>query len=328
MSMHMETIWKNNKTILIISIICFLLISCNVEKNRKVLSFFFDGVPNHKKKEDSDSKAALINLENNGKKREIIKFISFHPDYKERNCKKCHDASTIGSSSILQQARCFKCHDNEFVSKKYVHGPVAIESCTSCHVPHSSKYKSLLKLSGRDMCIQCHDDTNFQKDHPRECLSCHVPHSSDNEFLIELDKKSEISNRVNLNKNFSHTSKLLDHKVNPSSGGEQAEGLILTLRSFDHKNFSRFVIELKKECKFKKEIGVAYMKIEFPQFEFIQKINKENNRSIKFLKAENKRDPAILSIKLKNKFEVLNELVLTNPFRIVLDIRNLNETGI
>ena len=76
------------------------------------------------------------------------------------DCTSCHPAPGVK----LPIADCKSCHDSLAGLHKKGGHPDA--SCTDCHKPH------VWKVSGRDTCLQCHDD---KKDHnaPQACASCH-----------------------------------------------------------------------------------------------------------------------------------------------------------
>lgn len=114
----------------------------------------------------------------------------------KKDCAFCHegDSGTYridGNNSVL----CQKCHPPPG-SGKYVHGPVAIGSCTICHDPHGSTNDALLTKTGEDLCFQCHiakdalkhlliqgaGDKSFLRE--KGCGFCHDPHFSDRRFLL------------------------------------------------------------------------------------------------------------------------------------------------
>ena len=83
---------------------------------------------------------------------------------------------------------------NETLSKKRVHWPLLSKrGCLSCHTPHASTAKGLIRGSLSDACAACHKDSVArQKRSPTkhepvdkgQCMSCHVPHASDQVFLL------------------------------------------------------------------------------------------------------------------------------------------------
>jgi predicted CXXCH cytochrome family protein len=113
-----------------------------------------------------------------------------------KDCFVCHDerarAYTI---SIPDVELCAKCHDRR-PAAKFVHGPVAIGSCTVCHDPHGQTNPAFLVASGEALCFRCHTEADALKhlvirspgsgDFLREkgCTYCHDPHQADRRFLL------------------------------------------------------------------------------------------------------------------------------------------------
>jgi predicted CXXCH cytochrome family protein len=113
-----------------------------------------------------------------------------------KDCYACHDEKSrsyaiAGSDADL----CAKCHDRRPVAK-FLHGPVAIGSCTVCHDPHGQTNPAFLVASGEALCFRCHTEADALKhlvsrspgsgDFLREkgCTFCHDPHQADRKFLL------------------------------------------------------------------------------------------------------------------------------------------------
>ena len=119
----------------------------------------------------------------------------------QMGCTTCHsgiDASVVPHKktnkitkglSSEQPELCYGCHDKKNFIKKTVH-PALESGCTSCHNPHSSKYKKLLIAEPPALCQNCHDKAEFSKKNVHEpvaegmCMTCHTPHSSDYPSLL------------------------------------------------------------------------------------------------------------------------------------------------
>jgi len=112
-----------------------------------------------------------------------------------KNCLTCHEE---GARSYAIPARdselCAKCHDPR-PAAKFIHGPVAIGSCTICHDPHGQTNPALLVASGEALCFRCHTKEDalrhlmvpaasaaYQRE--KGCVSCHDPHQADRKFLL------------------------------------------------------------------------------------------------------------------------------------------------
>ncbi len=88
---------------------------------------------------------------------------------------------------------CTTCHD---INKgdKSKHAPAKEGECLSCHDPHSSDSRNLLKTEkGKSLCLNCHDVAG--KDMivhgpvlKNECSTCHEPHNSKFAKLLRNDE--------------------------------------------------------------------------------------------------------------------------------------------
>lgn len=186
--MYMRSALIKNKWILIFLIL--FLTACSVKKNYKILSLVFDGVP----KPGSEKKVVPEKqAQKPGEirpKREVIVMLSAHPAFKERKCGDCHDT---GRANLLKKQRndiCYSCHKKEKFVGDYLHGPIAVGECLTCHLPHESKYERLLKGKDNKACFDCHDKADLTpiKEHKekkdRTCLQCHLPHAANNKFFL------------------------------------------------------------------------------------------------------------------------------------------------
>ena len=71
----------------------------------------------------------------------------------------------------------------------FLHSAVVKQSCTSCHLPHSSKRLRLLNQEGQDLCFVCHKDIEADYKMSRSkhmalytdnrCGNCHAVHFSE-----------------------------------------------------------------------------------------------------------------------------------------------------
>ena len=94
------------------------------------------------------------------------------------NCAECHkldasapmmasgcDACHVNEQDVKPINDCKTCHDS--LPQLHTKGGHPDASCTDCHQPH------VWKVTGRDVCLACHDD---KKDHYKDggdCTSCH-----------------------------------------------------------------------------------------------------------------------------------------------------------
>lgn len=160
--------------------------SCSAEKNYKVLSFFFDGVP------DPNAPPVVEGAEatSSGSAPKMLAIV--HKPYAEGKCGECHegDTSKFESFQKLTSDVCMKCHAAKINQYPIMHGPVAAGECLLCHNPHESAVKGLLNDNSPQVCMQCHVPELLPTDPPehqnpkRSCLDCHVAHGGDKHGLL------------------------------------------------------------------------------------------------------------------------------------------------
>jgi predicted CXXCH cytochrome family protein len=91
-----------------------------------------------------------------------------------------------------------ECHA-EYASKPFVHGPVELGDCASCHAEvNASAHTYKIKYEGKDLCSSssCHLEMGTKKNVHEpvkngDCLGCHDPHSSDNKQLLKAKTVAE-----------------------------------------------------------------------------------------------------------------------------------------
>lgn len=186
-------------SILLLFLSLFILPGCSVKKNHKILSFFFDGVPKPGEETTKEKEADKTTTRSQVPKKpetttKLVKMVSRHPPYVERECKECHQVKSLTFLRNQKDALCFTCHDRDDFQGTYLHGPAAVGACLACHLPHESKYKSLLKLEGAALCFNCHHQEDLAPIEPHDrskknrCTQCHNPHAADNRFFLVNDE--------------------------------------------------------------------------------------------------------------------------------------------
>ena len=177
-------------------IIVLFLIACNPMEQQKILTLFFDGVPDPDPESTmiDDSLATGINSKEQipGDQETTIPtpFLSTHPAYKPNRCNQCHEVTHSYRLNQRQPALCHQCHQDFKNKYKKLHGPVAGGYCTACHLPHQSKYKYLLKHPARENCQYCHHAGDVAKNSAHEaiseieCMQCHNPHGGEDKFFL------------------------------------------------------------------------------------------------------------------------------------------------
>ncbi|MFI5150495.1 MAG: cytochrome c3 family protein [Bacteroidia bacterium] len=167
--------------------VSILAIRCTPAKQYKVLSFFFDGVPDPNKKEEINP----ANKSDSGLIASVYKPEFYtHKPYEEEKCKSCH-AEGI-SNALLKPVPelCYTCHEDFTVKYQRVHGPVASGNCLLCHNQHMSKYEKILIRPGQDICLYCHESKQVlsnpihKKIGTANCTECHNPHGGNNSGMI------------------------------------------------------------------------------------------------------------------------------------------------
>ena len=92
---------------------------------------------------------------------------------------------------ILSTSTCYSCH-KQMASYPYVHGPVAVWSCLSCHDMDSAPIYSV-KKPDTEVCFECHKEQKNDWESKKythgpvtigNCTICHSPHASDYPFNL------------------------------------------------------------------------------------------------------------------------------------------------
>ena len=187
----MELMPDDKKKILFtfILIISFL-IGCSPVLRYKVLSVFFDGVP-----DPSMVVVSLPKTDTIASKMLAIKEMEpefyYHQPYQKNECVSCHDKGFSNKLIKPQPELCYGCHEDWNNKYKTLHGPVASGYCTACHSPHMSKLKKMLLRENQQLCLHCHNskhvDKNKVHEHigERNCTECHNPHGGENRGILK-----------------------------------------------------------------------------------------------------------------------------------------------
>ncbi|MBI5559121.1 MAG: cytochrome C [Deltaproteobacteria bacterium] len=172
-------------------------------RTHKVLTDFFDGVPDLPPLQQlcEDNMADIFNTyyeerlaeasAGSIEEEKVVAFGSSHPPYAEKNCQGCHDFKKKNMLIVPKEELCETCHVG-FVKGKYIHGPVSVRDCVACHLPHSSKHKSLLQESVSEICLKCHQEERLaSKMHKlvmknnMECVNCHDAHGGNTPYFLK-----------------------------------------------------------------------------------------------------------------------------------------------
>lgn len=90
-------------------------------------------------------------------------------------------------------ADCSVCHKEHRLAE-YIHGPVEMNECTSCHAWSAEKKAVVVGAGVPGTCETCHgekvaavDSAAYPHAVASECATCHSPHSSDRQHLLKDD---------------------------------------------------------------------------------------------------------------------------------------------
>lgn len=119
---------------------------------------------------------------------------SLHKPFEENKCSSCHVA---GSTAVVRtgMSLCVDCHKTSMEGFNKISNHLILgkndSSCNSCHNPHASDERYLLKDKEKRVCYECHTDTKdyvakSAHKHPKigACLDCHVAHGSNDLFFL------------------------------------------------------------------------------------------------------------------------------------------------
>ena len=159
-----------------------VLVGCSStpQERYRVLSFFFDGVPDP----DAAKKVAA-------KQASSGRITYIHKPYQDNQCNSCHlNTSDIFARAQVPQNVCLNCHSNVATQHAVMHGPVVNNECMMCHSPHSSAVPHLLKQPAPAVCTQCHEPDVLKVMHrppfdpTTSCVSCHSGHGGTDHRLL------------------------------------------------------------------------------------------------------------------------------------------------
>jgi len=182
---------NNNNTKYFTILILLFIIACS--PNKKILSIFFDGVPDSTQVANK-SKIQENKIDSNDIKNNLLannkELLFVHTPYKEKNCDNCHVKSSMGKFVEEQPELCYQCHEDFKTKYSYLHGPVAGGYCTKCHSPHSSKYEKMILRKGQNLCTYCHNiemvlkNENHSGIGETNCTECHNPHGGTDKYIL------------------------------------------------------------------------------------------------------------------------------------------------
>jgi predicted CXXCH cytochrome family protein len=140
---------------------------------------------------------------------------SIHAPFRE-GCSICHEGSAETLVDGGGNALCEICHDDvtEIIATSAVpHPAMEMVECVDCHSPHASRQPKLLRASGGDLCLACHDEQAGNEGETVHgaiswigCHSCHLPHGGSEDHLLrtsgnDLCNGCHLQSRVKVDRN-------------------------------------------------------------------------------------------------------------------------------
>lgn len=120
-----------------------------------------------------------------------------HGPVSEKACDSCHGPDTGAHQFPLKRdpvATCTYCH--KVVGTKSHQHDALKNGCSTCHEPHVSRTKFLLKADSTEaLCMTCHNTPLKRFAHDPfakgQCTLCHQPHEADNRQLLRGGTRSD-----------------------------------------------------------------------------------------------------------------------------------------
>jgi predicted CXXCH cytochrome family protein len=121
-------------------------------------------------------------------------------------------------------ALCFKCHKESAFTGQDIHPPVAKGMCDTCHDPHHSDHRELLKDEPRELCFKCHAKEKYTRKYVHKVAlggcgaRCHNPHSSDYPRLLSMQVGETCIGCHRMQQSGTHIVALPGGRTHPISG--------------------------------------------------------------------------------------------------------------
>ena len=183
--------WVKKTTFIFLGMMIVVL-SCSHHKKQQVLSFFFDGV------EESDTTSSVELQYKEGvqsdhsqlQNLQATQSYFYHAIYQQKECSACHDRENANKLIEDLPDLCYQCHADFSEEYEFLHVPVAMGECGSCHHPHLAKNEKLLIADIQTLCFSCHDPDELRATETHSeigetsCSDCHNPHGGEDEYLF------------------------------------------------------------------------------------------------------------------------------------------------
>ncbi len=172
-----------------------LVAACSPPTRYRVLSFFFDGVPdpNHPipKAPQATTQPAQAATSQPARPARPKLLAYAHPLYRDNRCDQCHDMFGGGLVRPVSEGLCNMCHPRPAPGTAFVHKPAADNDCLACHHYHASAYPGILIDAPARICLHCHQRdklspaTHGASAGGKTCLDCHDPHGGADRFHLK-----------------------------------------------------------------------------------------------------------------------------------------------
>ncbi|RJQ50902.1 MAG: hypothetical protein C4521_13205 [Actinobacteria bacterium] len=106
---------------------------------------------------------------------------------------------TPGGTRVPVEELCAACHPSigPELAMAFRHAPFEERRCMSCHEPHASNFRRLLKGTDATVCTECHEIAS-ELDQPVvhepfgevRCTGCHQAHASENASILKREERS------------------------------------------------------------------------------------------------------------------------------------------
>jgi predicted CXXCH cytochrome family protein len=185
--------------VVLASLACVVVLpACYTPVRHRVLTFFFDGVPEPGTRPTVGYAPPTTTEEGElGAPRErpgVVGEIYAHPPYRNDRCGTCHDFRTGELTRTPQEGLCKACHMDIPGRATYAHGPVAVDACLFCHHHHTAAHPKVLRYNATATCFRCHKRADLTKGPHHEtidqeaCVTCHNPHGGADRFFLKRDE--------------------------------------------------------------------------------------------------------------------------------------------
>lgn len=173
--------------------------ACSEGARYRVLSYFFDGVPEpgatppprgYAREIETARRPFLVNEE----RAAPVAIAYAHEPFRQGDCTGCHNRTTGELVATPRGGLCRSCHPEVPGDLRYVHGPVAVSDCLFCHNAHGSGEPHVLVAEPTQLCLRCHDrgDLSTGAHHANAdatgCSACHSAHGGADPYFLRPDR--------------------------------------------------------------------------------------------------------------------------------------------